>query len=140
MAYSLTDHYRPLRTALRVNGTITGWGLGLLLTVLPRTMLTAWGVVTSGPIWPLRLAGVSLIALGVLMLAAASERIIVLSVLLTTLVANGLIAVVLLVAYLQRDLSHLFLPGQLLLVVVVFLSLICALLALRYLRNDYARD
>lgn len=140
MAYSLTDHYRTLRAVMRINGIMTGLGLGLLLTVLPRSLLATWGLILAGPTWPLRLAGVCLITLGIHMMVAAHERIISLASLLTALIGNGLIAIVLLVAYLQRDLANLLPIGRIFLMVIVLLSLLCALVALRYLHSDYGRD
>jgi hypothetical protein len=139
MAYSFTDVYRPLRTVLRLNGLVIGLGLGLLLFVTPRSTLQGWGVLAVGPVWPARLAGALLITLGVFWLLAASEDVIGSTALITTMLGHGLIAIVLLMAYLQRDLGDLSLPGLLLLGVIFILCLVGALLPLRYLRADYRR-
>lgn len=137
MAYSFTDVYRPLRTLLRINGLTIGLGPGLFLFVTPRPILQGCGVLASGPVWPVRLAGALLVTLGVFWLLAASDDVIGSSALVTTMLGHGLIAIALLMAYLQRDLGALPLLGLLLLGVIFVLCLAGALLPLRYLRADY---
>ena len=137
MAYSFTDIYRPLRTLLRLNGLVIGLGFGLLLLFLPQAVLLRWGLLLSGPAWPVRLAGALLVTLGVFWLLSASDEIIGRTTLITTLIGHSLIAIVLLVAYLQREITALAPVGLLLLAVVFILCLVGALLPLRYLRADY---
>ncbi len=139
MAYSFTDVYRPPRTLLRINGLVIGLGLGLLLFLTPGTLLQGWGVLAGGPVWPARLAGALLVTLGVFWLLAASESVIGSTALVTTMLGHGLIAIVLLIAYLQRDLGALSPLGLLLLGAIFVLCLAGALLPLRYLRADYRR-
>lgn len=137
MAYSFTDIYRPLRTLLRFNGAVIGLGLGLLLFALPRTPLLRWGLLLSEPAWPVRLAGALLITLGVFWLLAAGEEIIGMTTMITTLLGHSLIAIVLLVAYLQREITQLAPIGLALLALIFALCLVGALMPLRYLRAEY---
>ncbi len=76
MAYSLNDVYRFLRMVMRLNGITVGFGLGLLLLISSRDDLAAWGVYSGDTIWPVRMAGSLLAALGVMLLLAAQERIV----------------------------------------------------------------
>ena len=139
MAYSFTDVYRPLRTLLRISGLTIGLGPGLLLFITPRPILQGWGVLASGPVWPARLAGALLVTLGVFWLLAASEEAIGPTALIITMLGHGLIAITLLMAYLQRDLGDLSSLGLILLGVIFILCLAGAFLPLRYLRADYRR-
>ena len=122
---------------MRLNGAVIGLALGLLLLLLPRTNLAAWGLYTGGALWSLRALGSLLLALGVLFVLSASQEVIHLPVLLSMVVANSLLAFVLLLAYLQKELAGLTLTGQLLLVLIFLLCLIGAVVPLRYFRVEY---
>jgi hypothetical protein len=149
LAYSLNDVYQSLRTAMRLNGVTVGVGLGLLLLLAPRilmeaplpsateTELTAEAARMGAVVWPYRMAGAALVALGVHLLFAAQERIVRPATMLAMLVGNGLVAVVLLLAFLQRELAALSSTAQVILGAVFFLCIVCAGFALRYLREDY---
>ena len=137
MADSFRDVYRPLRLLLRVNGLLIGCLWGAVLLLAPAQRLMRWGLLAGDPGWTTRLAGALLIVVGVYFLLAANETTLDVPVLITSLLAHGLIAIVLLVAYLQRDLAGLNWLGQLLLIGVVLLCLAGALLPLRYLRAEY---
>jgi hypothetical protein len=137
VAYSLNDLYRGLRAVMRFDGVVIGLGLGGLLLFLPRGLLADWGVYAGGPLWPARMAGALLITLGILLLLAARERIVNATHMVTMIVANVLLAVVLLVGYLQREFAGLGLAGQIGLVLVFLICLVSALAPLRYLRTDY---
>jgi len=135
MAYTLTDQLRPLRLVMRLNGAIVGLTPGLLLFILPGATLTAWGIYAGGSLWPLRAVGALLLALGLLFVLAASQEAINLPLLLCMTVANGLLALVLLIAYLQRELAGLSIAGRLLLIVIFLFCLIGAVTPLRYRRS-----
>jgi hypothetical protein len=137
MAYSFTDIYRPLRTLLRVNGLMIGCGFGAVLLFAGPATLVRWGLVTTDPGWSTRLAGALLISLGLYFLLTAGHAIIDMTALVTCLVSHGLIAIVLLLGYLQRDLAALNWGGRIVLLFVFVLCLIGALMPLRYLRAEY---
>ncbi len=137
MAYSFTDIYRPLRTLLRVNGLLVGCGLGIMFLLAPASALTRWGLIAQDPGWSTRLAGALLVSLGVYFLLAAGQSMIDMPALVTCLISHSLIALVLLMGYLQRDLAGLAWGGRIVLVLVFVLCLIGALLPLRYLRAEY---
>ena len=137
MAYSLNDVYRYLRIVMRINGVVVGLGLGTLLAFAPKNALAAWGVYAAGPVWPVRLAGGLLITLGVLLLLSAQERIVGGPSMAAMSLGNGVLALVLLVAYLQQDLAMLSLFGRLLLIAVFVLCLVGAIFPLQYLRAEY---
>jgi len=137
VAYSLNDYYRPLRLTLRINGLILGLGLGLLFIVYPRALFLQWGLIPTGPAWPVRCAGATLIALGCLSLLAANERIIPAVVLITMTVGNGLLALVLFVSYLQGEFAALPALGLIGLILIFLLCLISAVVPLRYIRTEY---
>ena len=136
MAYTLTDQFRPLRRTMRLNGITVGLALGLLLFLLPQTILSAWGLYTGGALWPVRATGAVLIALGLLFFLTASQEVISLPLLLGMTIANGLLALVLLMAYLQQELSGLTPIGRLLLILVFLLCLIGAVTPIRYFRIE----
>ena len=136
MAYSLNDLFRPLRAVMRMDGVV-GLVVGGLLLYFPRGLLTAWGVYTGGPVWPMRMAGALLVALALLLLIAAQERIVSTASMVAMLVANGLAALVLLIAYLQGEFAALGLVGQGVLVLLFLLCLVSVLTSLRFLRTDY---
>lgn len=138
MAYSLGDYFRPLRITLRISGLTLGVGTGATLLLSPRSLLQSWHLAAiDGPIWLTRGAGALLIALGCLFLLAAAEAIITRPVLVAATVAHGLLALVLLVAYVQRDFANLSPLGTFILVAVFLLCLCGAVIPLRYVRTDY---
>lgn len=137
MAYSLNDVYRFLRIVMRLNGATVGLGLGLLLLAAAKGDLAAWGVFSGGPIWPVRMAGGLLAALGVTLLLAAQERIVSGPSMVGMSLANALLAGVLLLAYLQQEFVMLNLSGRLLLVGIFVMCLIGAIFPLRYVRAEY---
>ncbi len=136
MAYTLTDQFRPLRLAMRLNGIVIGLGLGFLLLLTPRITLVAWGIFTGPAFWPLRMAGGVLFGLGVLFLLSASQEVNNPPLLLAMLIINTLLAVVLLIAYLQQEFAHLALGGRFLLILIFAFCLAGALAPLRYLRTE----
>jgi hypothetical protein len=137
MAYSLGDPYRPLRTILRLNGIVVGWAFGLLLALLPRSTLANAGLHDGGDIWPLRLAGVAFVSIGLLFILSAGARSFDLPVLVVCSVFHALCALVLLVAYLQRELAHLSIGAQIILLIIFLLCLAGALAPMRYFRAEY---
>jgi multisubunit Na+/H+ antiporter MnhG subunit len=137
MAYTLTDHFRPLRLIMRINGLAVEIVLGLLLLVTPRGILSDWGLLTGGYIWPLRLAGAAMIALGLFLLLLSSLDMSRPSLLLAITATHTLFALVLLVAYFQQEFSQLNGLGRILLIVVFVLCLAGAVTPLRYLRAEY---
>ena len=55
MAYSLGDLFRPLRTVMRINGSLLGLGGGLSLLLLRQSTLVRLGMSAEAG-WPLRFA------------------------------------------------------------------------------------
>jgi hypothetical protein len=139
VAYSLNDVYRPLRAVMRVDGVVLGLGLGLVLLVMPRAWWSEWGLYGGGSIWMGRLAGALLVAFGFTLILAAQERIVSGPVMAGMALANGLMAVVLLVAYVQQDLAGLNWFGRVMLVMIFVLCLAGAVLPLRYVWAEYQR-
>ena len=139
MAYSLTDYFRSIRLILRLNGLIVALGFGLLLLLSPAT-LADWGLLAGGQLWPTRMAGAALIGLGSAFIFAANQRIVPVSVLVAALVGNGLMAIVLLIAYLQQEFSNITLTGTILLILVFIFCLIGAVAPIPYIRTDYPRS
>ena len=137
MAYSLGDPYRPLRIVLRMNGLLVGLGLGTLLAFIPGAVMANTGLQGSGGLWVARLAGAALIALGALFVLAAGQRALELPLLIACALFHGLAALLLLVSYLQRELTGLALFGQIALLLVFILCLAGALAPVRYLRAEY---
>jgi len=135
MAYTLGDPLRELRLILRVNGFLVGVVLGLLLLTAPRTLLLTWGIYESGPSWPLRLAGAGQLGLGIFFFLTASQDYLSKLTLVTTVLTNSVLALVLLTAYLQQELTGLSGIGQVLFVLVFLLYLVGAVLPLRYVRG-----
>ena len=138
MAYSLTDYFRSLRLVLRLNGLLVGIGFGTLLLLSPNT-LVRWGLLADGQLWPPRVAGALLIGLGCAFVFAANQRIVPVSVLVAALISNGLMAIVLLVAYLQGEFNTITITGTILLILVFVFCLIGAVTAIPYIRADYPR-
>jgi hypothetical protein len=137
MAYSLGDPYRPLRLMLRLNGSVLGFGFGLLLMLAPHAWLVGMGWSQGGAALPWRIGGIGLLTIGLFLLLGASSRNVDLSVLAPCLVFHTLLSVVLLVGYLRGDLTGLNAPGGLLLLIVFLLSLAGALVPLRYFGAEY---
>lgn len=137
MAYTLSDHFRPLRVVLRINGVVVGSLLGVVLLTVSRNVLGAWGLYESGHLWPLRLAGALLMVLGLLSLVISGQRVIGLGLLAPVTIAYLLLALVLLAAYFQREFAQLSPLGSLLLVIIFSLCLVAVLAALPYLRAEY---
>ena len=137
MAYSLNDLYSGLRSVMRVNGLLVGLGAGLLMLLFPRTLINAIGLYAGEALWPYRLVGSLLFALGILLLLSAEERVVSTTSMLTMIIANGLMAVVLMVGYLQGEFSELEILGQIGLVLIFITCLISAIVPVRYLRTDY---
>ncbi|MEZ4870384.1 MAG: hypothetical protein R3C14_54140 [Caldilineaceae bacterium] len=136
MAYTLSDPFRALRFLLRINGVVIGLLMGLLLLLASRPALMAWGLYSDGALWPLRLAGSGHIALGLFFILTANQDYISRALLLTTMLANALSALVIMSGYLQQEFSGLPPVGRIILILIVLLSLMGAVLPLRYVRND----
>lgn len=139
MAYSLSDYFRPLRIIFRLNGIILGIMLGLCLLITPKLLLNQFGAVEEHAIWPLRYAGAYALAIGILLINQAGERTIPPAVSLVSIVSNALSALVLLVAYIQQEVSPPDLLGQLILTGIFVLNLLGAVVPIRYMRADYRR-
>jgi hypothetical protein len=122
---------------MRVNGLLVGLGMGGLLLFFPRWLLNAAGLYGGEALWPHRMAGSLLLALGVMLLLSAQDRIVSTASMLAMLIANALIAIVLMVSYLQGEFAGIGLFGQIFLVVIFLLCLISAIVPVRYLRTDY---
>ncbi len=122
---------------MRVNGLLVGLGAGLLMLLFPRTLINAIGLYAGEALWPYRLVGSLLFALGILLLLSAQERVVSTTSMLTMIIANGLMAVVLMVGYLQGEFSELEILGQIGLVLIFIICLIIAIVPVRYLRTDY---
>lgn len=137
MAYSLGDPYRPLRIVLRLNGLLIGWAFGLVLFFFPLTIMTNAGLYNGGAIWPARLAGAALIAVGLFFILGAQARAFDLATLITCTLFHTLCALTLLLGYLQGELRALALGGQLLLLLLFVLCLVGALAPVRYFRAEY---
>ncbi len=137
MAYSLNDLYSGLRSAMRVNGLVVGLGVGVLLLLFPQRVMTSAGLYSGEALWPHRLVGSLLLALGIMLLISAAERVVSTASMITMIIANALIAVVLLVGYLQGEFASLGLLGQIMLVLIFLICLISAIVPVRYLRTDY---
>jgi drug/metabolite transporter (DMT)-like permease len=121
---------------MRVDGLVNGGG-GLLLLLVPRAVLSVTGIYNGEPVWPQRLAGSLLIALGVLLLLSAQDRIVSTASMVAMLIANTLMAIVLVVSYLQGEFSGMSLFGQIALILLFLVCVISAIVPVRYLRTDY---
>lgn len=137
MAYSLGDPYRPLRIILRINGLIVGLGAGSALAFFPRWIMANSGLQGQGGLWVARLAGAALLALGLLFLLSAGQRVPEFPLLVACTLFHGLSALLLLVSYLQRELTGLAILGQAALLVVFILCLAGALAPVRYFRAEF---
>jgi hypothetical protein len=110
------------------------------MLICPRLVLTEWGAPESPVNWPIRLGGTFLITLGIYYLLAANERTVGTTAMITCITGNGLLAAVLLLAYLQQDLTDLTPVGLGMLFVVFVVALVGAVAPLRYLRAEYRDD
>ena len=137
MAYSLNDLYGGLRVMMRLNGFVIGLGMGTLLLFFPRAVLVTANLYSGESLWPHRLVGSLLLALGILLLLSAQDRLVSAASMVTMLIANALIAIVLMVSYLQGEFSGMGPIGQIVLVLLFLLCLISAIIPVRYLRTDY---
>jgi hypothetical protein len=138
MAYTLSDPYRSLRLVLRLCGA-TFLLTGFFFLLLPASSATAL-MGLSGPLWPLRLAAAGLLTLGVAFLFAASERTIGLAVLVPCILGNALPALLLVIAYLQGEMSGFAWPVQGAMLILFVIWLIGAVTPLRFLRSEYQAD
>jgi hypothetical protein len=77
------------------------------------------------------------LAHGVTLLLAAQERIVSAASMVAMLIANALVALVLVVSYLQGEFAGMGLVAQIVLVLLFLLCLISAIVPVRYLRTDY---
>lgn len=137
MAYSLNDLYSGLRSVMRMNGLVVGLGMGVLLLFFPRGVLSTAGLTTGEALWPYRMIGSLLVAQGVMLLISAQDRLVSTASMIAMLVGNALLAIVLMVGYLQGEFVGMGLVGQILLVLLFLLCLISAIVPVRYLRTDY---
>lgn len=135
MAYTLGDPFRSLRLLLRINGLLGGVVLGLCLLVTPESWLLSWGVYESGALWPFRFAGASQLGLGLFFFLMANQDDLSRLMLLSTVIANSVLALVLLTAYLQQELTSLSTVGQVVFVLVFLLYLMGAVIPLRYVHS-----
>lgn len=135
MAYTLGDPFRSLRLLLRTNGVLIGLVLGICLLTAPKSWLVGWGIYTSGALWPLRFAGASQLGLGLFFVLMAGQDYLSRLMLISTVIANSVLALVLLTAYLQQELTALSPVGQVLFVLVFLLYLTGAVIPLRYVRS-----
>ncbi|MCS6828208.1 MAG: hypothetical protein NZ553_16455 [Caldilinea sp.] len=136
MAYTLSDPFRSLRVVLRLCGA-AGLTIGALFLLWPAPSLIAWMGLGVGPLWPLRLAGAGLLTLGLFYLLVSTERAVGLSALVTCAIGNGLPAVLVVVAYLQRQMAGFSWPAQLAMLILFVIWLIGAVAPLRFLRAPY---
>ena len=137
MAYSLNDLYSGLRSVMRMNGLVVGFGMGVLLLFFPQWLLTTAGLYTGEALWPYRMIGSLLVAQGIMLLISAQDRLVNTASMIAMLVGNALLAIVLMVGYLQGEFAGMGLVGQILLVLLFLLCLISAVVPVRYLRTDY---
>jgi hypothetical protein len=122
---------------MRVNGLVVGLGIGVLLLFFPRTVLDAASLYGGETLWPYRLVGSLLLAMGAMLLLSAQDRVVSAASMIAMLVANALMAVVLMISYLQGEFAGMGLVGQIVLVLIFLLCLISAIVPVRYLRTDY---
>jgi hypothetical protein len=134
MAYTFIDHYRPIRTMLRVNALVIGLGLGLVLLLHPVDLLLVLGFGMGSPLLS-RLAGSALLGLGIGQLLAAAEADLRAGTLVAASLSNGLVAASLFVAYLSGELNGLTGWGYLVLILLFGVCLLTAVLPIPYLRQ-----
>ncbi|MGB5051928.1 MAG: hypothetical protein WBO46_23475 [Caldilineaceae bacterium] len=134
MAYTFVDHYRPIRTILRVDALVVGLGLGLVLFLHPVDLLVTLGFEPGTPLFS-RLAGSALVGLGLGQLLAAAETELRAGTLVAAILSNGLLAASLFIAYLSGGLSRLTAWGYLILILLFGVCLLSAVLPIPYLRQ-----
>jgi hypothetical protein len=134
MAYTFVDHYRSIRTVLRVDALVVGLGLGSFLLLHPVDLLTLLGFEISAPLMS-RLAGSALLGLGVGLLLAAAEADLRAGTLVSAIISNGLLAASLFVAYLNGDLGRLTAWGYVVLLLLFGICLLTTVLPIPYLRQ-----
>jgi hypothetical protein len=139
MAYTLNDPYRSLRVVLRLSG-VASLLAGLLFLLLPGSSAATTLGLAPVPLWPLRLAGAGLLTLGVTYLLNASERAIGLPALVTCALGNGLPAILVVTAYLQREMATFAWPLQAGMIVLFVIWLIGAVTPLRFLRAEFQAE
>jgi hypothetical protein len=120
-----------------MDGLIVGVGVGLSLLLVPKGVLSTAGLYAGEALWPHRLVGSLLLAFGIMLLLSAQERVVSTASMIAMLVANTLMAIVLMVSYLQGEFAGMGLLGQIVLVLFFLLCLISAIVPVRYLRTDY---
>jgi hypothetical protein len=133
MAYTLNDPFRALRTVLRLSGSATLLAGAALLLVPAGPAVSALQLGNG----PLRLAGAALLALGVFYLLSANERTVHFATLVTCSLGNGLPAVLVVAAYLQRELALLVWPLQAAMLLLFVFWLAGAVVPLRFLNAEY---
>ncbi|MEM7536204.1 MAG: hypothetical protein AAF639_28735 [Chloroflexota bacterium] len=133
MAYSFIDLYRPMRFVLRIQSLnlIAITGLPLLLT--PSPTLLSFGLYDGDALWALRLVGALCISIGVNFLTIATQPMMRSSSLTTVSITNGLLVMVLCTSYFQQEFANLQMWGKYLLIFIVFISLACTVVPLRYM-------
>lgn len=136
MAYTLSDPFRSLRIVLRLCSA-ANLAAGAFFLLWPAPSLVEWLALGLTPLWPLRLAGATLLTLGLFYLLASGERSIGFSTQVTCMVGNGLPAVLVVVAYLQREMAAFTWPAQAVMLILFILWLIGAVTPLRFLRAGY---
>ena len=136
MAYTLNDPFRALRTVLRLSGSATLLA-GAALLLVPAGPAVSALQLGNGPLWPLRLAGAALLALGVFYLLSANERTVHFATLVTCSLGNGLPAVLVVAAYLQRELALLVWPLQAAMLLLFVFWLAGAVVPLSFLNAEY---
>ncbi len=135
MAYTFTDHYRAVRTVLRMDGLLVGVGLGTLLLIYPTQWFAALGFAVDGATWAIRMGGGGLVGLGVGLIMASSERELRIGSLMAAIVGNGAMAGAILVSYLRSDLADLTAWGQALLLIFFVICLLSTVLPIPYVRG-----
>lgn len=136
MAYTLSDPFRSLRIVLRLCG-VADLATGLFFLLWPASPLIDWMGLSLAPLWPLRLAGAALLTLGLFYLLASGERWIGLSTQVACALGNGLPAVLVVVAYLQREMAAFTRPAQAVMLILFVIWLIGGVVPLRFLRTNY---
>jgi hypothetical protein len=135
MAYTLSDPFRSLRFVLRLSGAVSLL-TGLVFLLLPVAIAIEMMGLGAGPLWPLRLAGAGLFTLGAFYLLMAGERSIGMPALVTCTLGNGLPAVLVVTAYLQREMAAFTWPMQAAMLALFIVWLIGAVAPLRFMRAE----
>lgn len=138
MAYSLNDPYRLYRIFLRLNATLTGLGLGLLLLAQPQILIRLWDGQgqAEAVLWTLRLSGAGLTGMGVTFWEISARAFITRLASLAIMLSSGLLAAILFGAYVSGALAVLTGPGRLVLLLLFLCQLACVIIPLAYLGDD----